>query len=45
MDLARRAEAQTGRPQYVVKAGALWIITERMPLLGTWYTSDGVRHG
>ena len=45
LELAKRREAETGKAQYVVRAGDIFIIEERMPMLGLWYTADGVRHG
>ena len=43
---AARKEAQTRRTHYVMHCtSGGWLVTERMPLLGEWYTSDGIRHG
>ena len=44
---ARRRETDTGKPWYVV---ALlppdgYEITDQMPFVGTWWTSDDIRHG
>ena len=44
---AQRHEKETGRPHYVVHTEgnvANATVTDRMPMLGTWYTSDGIRH-
>lgn len=45
---ARRRERLTGQRYYVARTAqptAGWIVTERMPLLGEWYDSQGYRHG
>ena len=35
-----------GAPQYVVKwFDGRWSVTNEMPLMGEWYTTDGIRHG
>ena len=46
LELAARCEHRTGGPAYVVvtHTGNLEI-TSRMPLLGEWYSSDGIKHG
>lgn len=38
-------ERRTGTPRYVVKTVDGYEVTDRMPLLGTWWTADGIRHG
>ena len=38
-------EAATGKPMYIVKSDCGYIILDRMPMMGEWYTSDGIRHG
>ena len=48
MELAQRIERETGRPRYLVRNvpnGGLFVIQERMPMMGEWFTSDGIRHG
>ena len=46
---ARVYQSGTGEPHYVVRTDdwltSGWTVTRRMPMLGVWYTSDGVRHG
>lgn len=46
MTQAKRRQTRTGRPHYVVRgATGCYAITDRMPLLGMWWTTDGMRHG
>ena len=45
LELARKREAETGKPQYLVRQGELYVITDRMPMIGEWWTTDGIRHG
>lgn len=45
INLAKRREEKTGKRQHIIRVGNLFVIEERMPLIGEWYTSDGVRHG
>ncbi len=45
---AKATEASTDEaPQYVVWSvpDDDWIIQDKMPMGGEWYTSDGIRHG
>jgi len=44
---ARKHERSTGERHYIVWSvpDDFWIITKKMPMLGEWYDSDGVRHG
>jgi hypothetical protein len=43
---AKRLETRTGRPHYVSRIFPDgYTVTDRMPLVGTWWSSDGVRHG
>jgi len=46
---AQEMEANTGSRAYVVRSVATgepcWEVTDRMPLLGTWFDSSGIRHG
>lgn len=45
---AKATEATTDKgPQYVVWCvpDDDWVIQSAMPMLGEWYTSDGIRHG
>jgi hypothetical protein len=46
-EAARWEEQHDGAPCYVVysKPDDKYITTERMPMFGEWYSSDGVRHG
>lgn len=34
-----------GRVFVVHRVGGGWWLTGRMPMLGEWYDSDGIRHG
>lgn len=45
--VAARKERETGKPYYVVWSAAddEYLTTDRMPLFGEWYTSEGIRHG
>ena len=43
---AQAREKQTGQPHYVARwASGEWEVTDRMPLMGEWYSTDGIRHG
>lgn len=44
---ARSHEKRCGKPYYVVWVAVetRYTVTDRMPLFGEWYTSDGIRHG
>lgn len=46
IDEARKIETDTGKPQYVIVCfdGEI-VIEDSMPMLGEWYTADGIRHG
>jgi len=46
-ELARKHESQDNRPRYLVRDGlsGLFLIVERMPAFGEWYTSDEIQHG
>ena len=44
-DLAKQREEERGCPQYVVRSGDIYVVTERMPMVGEWYTTDQLRHG
>lgn len=46
LECAKLTERETGKPHYVVRCFPdVYEVTDRMPLLGTWWTSDGIRHG
>ena len=47
LEEARALQERDGKPRYVVRSivPPEWVIEDRMPLLGEWYTSDGIRHG
>lgn len=45
LNLAQRLEARGGRPWYAVRVGGLFVLQRRMPLIGEWWSSDGIRHG
>ena len=47
LDKAKEMEAVTGQPHYVIKFYDCdsFDVTSRMPMLGEWYTSDGLQHG
>ena len=42
---AVRATAEAGSMYYAVKTVEGYEVTATMPLLGEWYTPDGIRHG
>lgn len=43
---AKRLETRKGRPHYVtIGLWGVYTITDQLPLLGMWWTTDGVRHG
>ena len=44
---AARLQLETGRCHYVVWSVPLrtYKVTDRMPLLGEWYSADGNQHG
>ena len=43
---AVRKENIVGKPYYVVHTKIdRWVVVDKMPLCGEWYTSDEVRHG
>ena len=50
IEMAALCERDIGRPCYVVRdvtdpVGHCWAVTDKMPLLGEWYSADGIRHG
>ena len=43
---ARANEKRTGQPHYVLRfVPNAWTVATTMPLLGEWYSTDGIRHG
>ena len=43
---AKAHERVYEKPVYIVRCyDKTWEFTERMPLLGEWYTTDGIKHG
>lgn len=43
---ARRAERETDRAHYVVQwHDGRFSVTDRMPIIGVWFDSDGIKHG
>lgn len=49
---AKHRERTNHKPHYIVRCVvntkphiAIYNVTSRMPLLGEWYTSDGIQHG
>lgn len=47
LSVARGLERAMGARLYVVWCAldSRWVVQADMPYFGTWYTSDGVRHG
>jgi hypothetical protein len=43
---ARKIERETGVSQYIVKRfDNTWEITDKPPLMGEWFSTDGIQHG
>lgn len=46
MELAKKRERETGKPQYIVRVGELFTIIDTFPLCcHDWWTTDGIQHG
>ena len=43
---AKLLERETGAPHYVVRChDRTYVVTPRAPLIGAWWSSDGIKHG
>ena len=47
LEIAKQLEKETGTAKYVYYSPFYksYYVDERMPLIGEWYTSDGIQHG